>query len=494
MKKRAIVVLASLLICVAMLFAACSAQNNAGLRRAIVQLQAELNLTTVTPEDYTVAGAMPIEDEKGHTSQVGVQWTCNSALIKLQPSGADVLVDLPDSRAQDLSYTLTATLVDKNGTPFLQDGQPFTAECIRVAPKTVSPDEGGSDTGDEGSGDSGGSQTGGTGGQTGEDSGGSTQVSTVTIDFTQQGFTNDAAVWNVAARGIEVSFGKGSNDSLAPKWFDNTTSVRLYAGNTMTVSGTDITCIVWHFATTEYDNNEISAAPGDFADSVWTGSANSVVFSVGGTSGNRRVTSIDVTARLTDDGTGSGSGSGTGTGTGTGGQTGQTQGAFTVNFADTFGNWGSGWDNSYVERAVTARQLGLQGTVEFVFSAASRQDGNRSITDRPVLAAKPGATEYLEVWAEGITSATFTLAKWDNGYADRLFTALGLEYTTDGSSWVAVPGVGFADEAGRPLDGFENLSVANLPTGVQAVRLFVTGGGEQGNQQLGITAVSLSFE
>lgn len=93
---------------------------------------------------------------------------------------------------------------------------------------------------------------------------------------------------------VTVTFAKGSG-STAPQYYSNGTAVRWYAGNTMTVSSSqNITKVEITFGTGD-GTNEISANTGSFESPVWTGSANSVVFTEAGTSGNRRIAGLTVT-------------------------------------------------------------------------------------------------------------------------------------------------------------------------------------------------------
>ena len=111
------------------------------------------------------------------------------------------------------------------------------------------------------------------------------------IDFSEQGFENAQAVEAVEATNFTVSFNKGTN-SNTPKYYTTGTAIRAYGGNTFTVSSSyTITKIALTFASGE-GSNEITTDVGSFTSPNWTGSANSVTFSVGGSSGHRRIQSI----------------------------------------------------------------------------------------------------------------------------------------------------------------------------------------------------------
>lgn len=116
----------------------------------------------------------------------------------------------------------------------------------------------------------------------------------VTIDFTAKGYANQEAVTSVEQDGITVTFDKGTN-SNAPKYYTSGTAIRVYGGNSVTVSATkNITSIAITFGASD-GSNEITADGGTYANGTWTGNATSVKFSVGGTSGNRRFKQLVVT-------------------------------------------------------------------------------------------------------------------------------------------------------------------------------------------------------
>ena len=116
-----------------------------------------------------------------------------------------------------------------------------------------------------------------------------------TIDFSKQGYTNGDAVESVEATNFTVTFDQGTNTSNAPKYYTTGTAIRAYGGNTFTVSSSyTITKIALTFASGE-GSNKISTDVGSFTSPNWTGSANSVTFTIEGASGHRRIQSITVT-------------------------------------------------------------------------------------------------------------------------------------------------------------------------------------------------------
>ena len=137
---------------------------------------------------------------------------------------------------------------------------------------------------------------GGEGGGEGE-GGGSSDVTgdTETIDFSAQGYSNAQDINSFKGSVVTITFDKGSNRNN-PKYYTTGTAVRVYGGNTFTVSATGktIKSIAMTFSSGE-GTNAISSDTGSYSDGNWTGSASSVTFTVEGTSGHRRLKTIAVT-------------------------------------------------------------------------------------------------------------------------------------------------------------------------------------------------------
>ena len=120
----------------------------------------------------------------------------------------------------------------------------------------------------------------------------------VTLDFTAQGYANSKNMNNVSltVSGVTATFAKGSSGTN-PTYYTSGTHVRCYYKNTITVSSSStMTSIVFTFASGE-GSNAISANSGTYNSSTktWTGSATSVTFTIGGTSGHRRIQKLAVT-------------------------------------------------------------------------------------------------------------------------------------------------------------------------------------------------------
>ena len=120
------------------------------------------------------------------------------------------------------------------------------------------------------------------------------------IDFSQLGYENGQEITTVEVEGVNfsVTFNKGTN-SNTPKYYTTGTAIRVYGGGNFTVNSTkNITKIEITFGSGdngENGNNPIAANEGSYSNGTWTGSASEVIFTVGGTSGNRRIQSIEVT-------------------------------------------------------------------------------------------------------------------------------------------------------------------------------------------------------
>lgn len=124
-----------------------------------------------------------------------------------------------------------------------------------------------------------------------------TGPTTVVIDLSKQNFNNQQEIKEVTSDPVSLIFNKGTNNN-SPKYFTKGEAVRLYAGNTMTVSSSKtIVKVELTFATGE-GKNSITTDSKTYSDGTWTGESNSIKFTVGGTSGHRRVQKVSVTYNL----------------------------------------------------------------------------------------------------------------------------------------------------------------------------------------------------
>lgn len=114
-------------------------------------------------------------------------------------------------------------------------------------------------------------------------------------DTTSQGYTNQQAITSYEGTSFTVSFDKGTN-SNAPKYYTSGTAIRCYGSNSFTVagkSGYTLTKIELTFGSSD-GSNAITTDCATYASGTWTGSASSVTFTIGGTTGNRRIQKIKV--------------------------------------------------------------------------------------------------------------------------------------------------------------------------------------------------------
>ena len=122
----------------------------------------------------------------------------------------------------------------------------------------------------------------------------------VTFTFSEQGYTNNQEMIALSPIAIDnnvnVSFSKGTG-STTPKYLTNGTAVRAYGGNTMTIAAAqdvEISSVNIIFGSSD-GTNAISVDNGTYADGSWSGNANTIVFTIGGTSGHRRIAGLTVT-------------------------------------------------------------------------------------------------------------------------------------------------------------------------------------------------------
>ena len=105
-------------------------------------------------------------------------------------------------------------------------------------------------------------------------------------------FTFTKTETTVTQDDVSVTFAKagGSNE---PKYYDSGSAIRCYAKNTISVSAPKVSSIEFTFGSGD-GSNEINVNVGTFSDKVWTGNADEVVFTIGGSSGHRRIAGMKV--------------------------------------------------------------------------------------------------------------------------------------------------------------------------------------------------------
>lgn len=124
----------------------------------------------------------------------------------------------------------------------------------------------------------------------------------VTVDFNAQGWDTNTLVTDLKVDGVNLTFDRGEG-STKPTYFTNTSggALRLYGGNTMTVSAPqNLKKIDFTFASDDGSNNILSDV-GNYnkANKQWTiGSSDpstEVVFTIEGNSGHRRIQKLVIT-------------------------------------------------------------------------------------------------------------------------------------------------------------------------------------------------------
>ena len=124
----------------------------------------------------------------------------------------------------------------------------------------------------------------------------------VTVDFNAQGWETNTLVTDLKVDGVNLTFDKGEG-STKPTYYTNTSggALRLYGGNTMTVSAPqNLKKIDFTFASGDGTNNILSDV-GNYnkANKQWTiGSSDpstEVVFTIEGNSGHRRIQKLIIT-------------------------------------------------------------------------------------------------------------------------------------------------------------------------------------------------------
>ena len=106
---------------------------------------------------------------------------------------------------------------------------------------------------------------------------------------------------------VSISFNQGENPHAnVPAYYTTGSSIRCYSGNTFKVKSSvvPITAITLTFGSGD-GNLSLTSTDGNYANGSWTGSADSVVFNVGGSgeSGHRRLSAISVTYGIPTPGT-----------------------------------------------------------------------------------------------------------------------------------------------------------------------------------------------
>ena len=118
---------------------------------------------------------------------------------------------------------------------------------------------------------------------------------TVTIDFSTYNLESGKPITTVSSGEVILTFDKASGSST-PTYYSTDSTARIYQNNTLTVKvGEESTITKIEFVATQY--GKLKTDTGSYADGVWTGSSNSVVFTNegAGSSNQARIKKVIVT-------------------------------------------------------------------------------------------------------------------------------------------------------------------------------------------------------
>ncbi len=119
----------------------------------------------------------------------------------------------------------------------------------------------------------------------------------ITWTASEQGYANAQEVSEIQFDdNVSATLDKGTNGN-GPKYYNTGTALRMYGSNSMTmtaVEGVQLLEVVFTFSSGE-GTNEITVDNGTYANGAWSGSASAVTFTIGGTSGHRRIATITIT-------------------------------------------------------------------------------------------------------------------------------------------------------------------------------------------------------
>lgn len=115
------------------------------------------------------------------------------------------------------------------------------------------------------------------------------------VTFLEEGYENGEAVETYDGTDFSIAFDKGTNNN-APKYYTTGAAIRTYGGNYFTITSTTktITQIALTFGSGD-GSNAITTDVGTYTNGSWVGSESSVTFTIGGTTGHRRIASVAVT-------------------------------------------------------------------------------------------------------------------------------------------------------------------------------------------------------
>ncbi len=161
-----------------------------------------------------------------------------------------------------------------------------------------------------------------------------------------------------------------------------------------------------------------------------------------------------------------------------------------VDLSTNFATYANSW-SGYAEKSITSADLCVDN-LSFTVNFSNVIKQSQTITNMPVVASK-NTLQYVTISVSGmsIKSATFNLKEWSSS---KKFKTLTVEYSIDGSTWVATD-VGQVDGTLANVSTIgTSLSANNLPNGVVAVRLAICGNDSEKYQQIGINGFTIVAE
>lgn len=143
MKKRLLLIVCCVLILVLCATALISCKKDDAIDEATLEslLQSAKGgyaETATIKDNFTVSGTVSsFDDEKDEMIKVNIKWTPSVTSVTATEADGTVTVAIPASRTEDLTFTLTATLVDADGNAYKRaDGTEYSFTITRTAVAT----------------------------------------------------------------------------------------------------------------------------------------------------------------------------------------------------------------------------------------------------------------------------------------------------------------------------------------------------------------------
>ena len=266
---------------------------------------------TSAPSATMIQAHLYVEYSGGSASTSGTPVIAADSELSFSATVGDSQINSFDVLAEDLTEDITVTLIDENNVFSIGSStiSKSAAEAGAAVNVTFTPTSAGTFTGtiilsSEGAENETVTLTG-----TAVTAATSTTTEEL-IDFSAQGYSDGTTMSTVTGSACTVNFSKGTNTN-DPKYYTNGTAIRMYGGNTMTIAS-DKTIVKIEITFGSGDgSNSISTNVVTYSNGTWTGSANSVTFTIGGTSGHRRIQTVKIT--YADNGSGGNDNPGTDT-------------------------------------------------------------------------------------------------------------------------------------------------------------------------------------